>query len=146
MNPEDFLDTAATLLLNARESDQRSCVSRAYYSVYHMLREVLLNTLPLTLLQSSGMGSKNQISHDKLPSALKNSSDPAIAEIGEQLLMLNVERTRADYQLDRPVVKNNARVQYENATDLRDDLKAYGLSKLAQALKSDLEKTFRASP
>jgi uncharacterized protein (UPF0332 family) len=39
MNPEDFLDTAATLLLNTRESDYRSAVSRAYYAVYHIRRD-----------------------------------------------------------------------------------------------------------
>ncbi len=60
MNPEDFLDTAALLLLNSRESDLRTCVSRDYYAVYQMLRIALLQHLPLMSLQNSGLGDKNQ--------------------------------------------------------------------------------------
>jgi len=145
MNPEDFLETAALLLLNNRESDYRSAVSRSYYAAYHMLRLSLLQIIPLTLLQNSGIGSKYQISHDKLPVALKNLSDPAIAKMGEHLLRLKLERTRADYRLESPISKACAVAEYSVALNLRDELKAFGVKNLALILKNELEKTYGAT-
>jgi uncharacterized protein (UPF0332 family) len=42
MLSDDFLDTARRLAAGATEGDWRSAVSRAYYSLFHRIRDVCL--------------------------------------------------------------------------------------------------------
>ena len=42
MRPEEFLDAADRLTRGTTEGDWRSAVSRAYYGVFHRLRDALL--------------------------------------------------------------------------------------------------------
>ena len=143
MNPEDFLNTALDLLQqNKREADLRTCVSRGYYALYHMLSQKLLADIPLTLLQASGLGGKAQIGHERLASVLKGASHIKLKMMGGFLDNLRIARLKADYNLSRPLSHATATIEHENARILRDQLQQFGLSNLSRIVKQDLESIF----
>ena len=140
MNPEDFLDTAGYLLsANKREADRRSCISRAYYGVYSLLKEEMLKGIPLALLQSGSLGDRNRINHAGLASRLRISGSPDLQRLGERLDNLRSARIDADYKLDKIITQERAADEYKNATELRDDLKQYGVPQLVGILKKTLQ-------
>lgn len=143
MNPEEFLLTAFDLIqLNKRESDLRTSVSRAYYAIHLQLGNMIRTGLPLTLLQASGLGGKNQMGHEKLVSTLLASSSPKIKTMGALLHNLRLARIHADYVMSRPISHVAAKGEYENACDLRDDLLQFGHANLIRILRQELEAVF----
>lgn len=147
MNPEDFLITSLDLLQqNKREADLRTCISRAYYAIHLLLGNAVRAGLPLSLLQASGLGGKNQMGHEKLISALGASGNPKIKTMGALLHNLRLARIHADYVMSRTVSHASAKSEYENACNLRDDLQQFGLANLGRILKQELEAAFGTSP
>lgn len=141
MKPDEFIDTAAHLLLTGRrEGDWRSSISRGYYGVYWMISEEILRIIPLLTLQNCSLClAKNHISHERLPNALRNSTSSDLKKFGEQLEKLRAARIEADYRLEQVVTKAKAADIYERAAELKAELVRFGIAKLAKTLKSELE-------
>lgn len=142
MKAEEFFATATDLLLSPkREADLRSCVSRAYYALYLMPGMELLKAIPLVLLQNHSLThSKNHISHENLPKALRHSSNAAIRAFGGELESLRLARIDADYHLDRMVSRDWAADVYETAATLKSNVERFGISKMMKLIRADLEK------
>ena len=94
MNPRDFLDVANDLVTGVREADWRSAVSRAYYSAFHVARD---------LLRHCGFVVPHaDQAHSYLWLRLSNCGHLAIEEAGRRLGKLRTNRNGADYDLDHP--------------------------------------------
>ena len=89
MNWREFLTLAARLAAGAAEEDWRSAVSRAYYSAFHVARQ-LLSDLGFTVPRADR-------AHQYLVFRLSNGGDPAVAQAGRDLETLRRLRNRADY-------------------------------------------------
>jgi len=144
MRPAQFFETAQDLLLaRKREADRRSCISRAYYGVYLMFSDEILNTIPRTLLQTASLcRGKDHIAHERLPMVLRSSNDAKLQEFGDKLEHLRVARVSADYRLKYIVTQENAANVFESASELADELHQFGLPKVAKIIHADLAGTF----
>jgi uncharacterized protein (UPF0332 family) len=100
MNVRDFLTVAKGLLLGTTEASWRSAVSRAYYSAFHVARQ---------LLEQVGFAvPRADRAHSHLWLRLSNCGDPTIQLAGRELNNLRGLRNRADYEVDRPMSKDEA--------------------------------------
>lgn len=140
MHPEEFLASAELCLANgaSREGHRRSCISRAYYAAYSVLKEAVRTHLSLPLIQSS-LGDKSAIAHIKLCGALKGSKDATLRDFGVRIDGLRLARITADYHLDHQVSQAKACNEYENAVDLISDMQSHGLNKIARTLEGELK-------
>jgi uncharacterized protein (UPF0332 family) len=91
MNGRDFLTLAVQLSKESTEAAWRSAVSRAYYAVFHVARD-LLAVLGFTVPYGDR-------AHSYLWMRLSNSSDPDIEDAGAALNTLRQNRNRSDYDL-----------------------------------------------
>ena len=90
MNPLDFLEVADTLKDSPQEAERRTAVSRAYYSVFHFIKNYLKEHrihVPYP-------------EHDPLVRYIKNSGIEKADMLYQMLADLKEERNRADYRLD----------------------------------------------
>jgi len=144
MFPQDFLQTAERLLSTGTptESDRRYSVSRAYYAVYLVLKLEFEREIPLALLQQSGLGGKNRISHERLPTALKSSATAQLTMLGDAIESLRLARIDADYLMNKPFSHAFAIDQFENASELLAEIEAFGASRIAKQIKEDIRKNF----
>jgi hypothetical protein len=95
MNPRAFLDVADALITGMNEADWRTAVSRGYYAVFHVARE---------LLQQCGFRvPRADQAHAYLWLRLSNAGDPDVARAGRDASFLRTARNWADYDLDRPM-------------------------------------------
>jgi uncharacterized protein (UPF0332 family) len=100
MNSREFLTLAHTLLAATSEAAWRSAVSRAYYSAFHVARE---------LLDSLGFAvPRGERAHAHLWLRLSNCGDSQIATTGAALNSARQDRNFADYDLHRPLTQANA--------------------------------------
>jgi uncharacterized protein (UPF0332 family) len=95
MDPSDFLDTANDLAMGSRESDWRSAVSRAYYALFHLARQLLVR---LGFHPPDG-----ERVHGYVWLRVGNCGHPELAESGQNLNQLRRTRNWADYDLDHPM-------------------------------------------
>jgi hypothetical protein len=65
MSPDDFLALAARLSASSGEAERRSAVSRAYYGVFHIARQVI-EACGVTCPESAE-------AHDKISKCLQQS-------------------------------------------------------------------------
>ncbi|HZT80535.1 MAG TPA: HEPN domain-containing protein [Gemmataceae bacterium] len=93
MNGRDFLTLADSLVAGSTEAEWRSAVSRAYYAVFHIARQ-LFTDLGFTVPQSDR-------AHAYLWYRLSNTGDPQVAWAGSSLNDLRSLRNEADYDLHR---------------------------------------------
>lgn len=145
MSPKDFLQTAERLLSTgtSTESDWRSAVSRAYYAVYLVLKLEFEREIPLALLQQSGLGGKNRISHERLPTTLKSSSNAQLSPLGDAIEALRLARIDADYMMNKTFTQPFALDQFENARELLAEIEAYGAVRIAKLIKEDIRNNFK---
>jgi uncharacterized protein (UPF0332 family) len=87
----EFIATADRLSQGGSEGDWRSAVSRAYYGVFHHLRE-------LFLAHGVDLGRSGQ-AHFNLYVGLLNCGFPAVAILGSRIDQLRSDRVEADYSL-----------------------------------------------
>jgi hypothetical protein len=92
MHPRLFLDLARDLAKSGGPAQCRSCVSRAYYAVYHAAAQ-FLERMQIRQLRTDY--------HIKLQQRLLNSSDDECARLGSDLGDLHQARIDADYHLDQ---------------------------------------------
>jgi uncharacterized protein (UPF0332 family) len=110
MDPRDFLVVAAEWAAGTREAEWRSAVSRAYYSVYHVGRELLIR---------AGFAIPDgPTGHSAVLLRLANAGQPDIREAGNTLRILRGFRNRADYDLDTPFLEAWAVEQTQQAHNL----------------------------
>jgi uncharacterized protein (UPF0332 family) len=110
MRWDEFLNTAERLALGATEGDWRSAVSRAYYGLFHYLREVLL-------AGGLNLGASGAC-HFNLYAGLMNCGIAAAARLAPRLDRLREARVKADYQLNRLVTSAIALHEVQEARSL----------------------------
>jgi uncharacterized protein (UPF0332 family) len=95
MDPREFLVVASEWAVGTNEAEWRSAVSRAYYSAFHVGRE---------LLESAGfVVPESALAHAYVWLRLANAKNSLIVEAGNQLNVLRGQRNRADYALKQPL-------------------------------------------
>ena len=96
MDPKDFLELAKSIYQdrsNLVEARQRTAISRAYYSAFHILKPISVKIDPSIALVTSG-----EI-HEKVITALKKSKEGKHRVLGDKLFTLRGNRNTADYHL-----------------------------------------------
>jgi uncharacterized protein (UPF0332 family) len=94
MNPRDLLEVAEELASGPHEAYWRSSVSRAYYSAFHVARDLFA--------QCGFQVPAAERAHTYLSIRLMNSQHPEMAETGTSLDDLRRARNRADYDIRLP--------------------------------------------
>jgi uncharacterized protein (UPF0332 family) len=138
-----FLDAARRYARETTEADWRSAISRAYYAVFHVLREALP--------QHGVAVGRAATAHSNLHLGLLNSGNPDVADLARGLDDLRIERTRADYELTRPVAQSDADRCVQSAQQLLADFQALiaaglDLSQLATTVRAFLVRIGRLPP
>ncbi|MFO0841778.1 MAG: HEPN domain-containing protein [Gemmataceae bacterium] len=114
MNPLEFLDLASEWSVGTREGEWRSSISRAYYAVFHVARNLLA--------QVGFQVPSASVSHQYLFQRLNNCGEPIVQKAATLLNNLRRERNFADYDLDAPVDEQRAIDAVNDATDVNSTL------------------------
>lgn len=115
MNPQDFLQTAKNLSGSQYEADMRSAISRAYYAALH----TAFSALPEQ--RRPNLKARDKSSHSKVIDAYDGWSrtiEPKRTDkrlIKEMLIDIKNQRTRADYELDTEIKKDDVSDSLEQA-------------------------------
>jgi uncharacterized protein (UPF0332 family) len=120
MRPDDFLETADRLTRGTTEGDWRSAVSRAYYGVFHRLRDALL-------VQGLDVG-RGGAAHFNLYSGLHNCGIAQVALVAQGVDLLRAARVWADYDLRRPFPQLRAAKSVQEAHSVVTDFQAVFLT------------------
>ena len=100
MDPTEFLDLAGEWAVGSREGEWRSSVSRAYYAVFHVARNLLR--------QAGFQVPMGTTCHQYLYFRLNNYGDVTVRTAADLLNRLRRARNEADYDLDTRVAEQNA--------------------------------------
>lgn len=106
----DFLVLAEKWVQAPTEAEWRSAVSRAYYGVFHQARN-LIRDLGFVV-------PRGDQAHAYLWLRLSNSLHAQLQLAGSELNSLRRERNRADYDLDRTLGHDDARLQVQAARQI----------------------------
>lgn len=118
----EFLETAKRLLDGSpTEADWRTSINRSYYGVFVTLA-VLLKSRISKADRELRLGDDPM--HKPTIDSLKNASGERVRQIGKLLESLSSARCRADYHPNKQVTLKAARTEFENATDLLDDVRS----------------------
>jgi uncharacterized protein (UPF0332 family) len=110
MDGRDFLSVAKGLLSAGTEAAWRSAVSRAYYAIFHVARE---------LLEDLGFAvPRGDRAHGHLWLRLSNCGDPPVENAGRELSDLRRERNRADYDVNVPLSSSTAAALVRDAEQI----------------------------
>ena len=91
MTGRDFLTLAKTLSASTNEAARRTSVSRAYYALYHYIRDYLI---------SAGIRVTTEpVEHKRMIRYLKNTGIDETKYIGEKIEEIREKRNKADYEL-----------------------------------------------
>jgi uncharacterized protein (UPF0332 family) len=116
MDARDFLATADRLAQGATEADWRSAVSRAYYAVFHVARQLFTDcgfTVP-----------RADRAHPYLWLRLCNSGDAGVQRAGADLDALRRLRNHADYDVNQLLRQATALSQTQIARHIMQALDA----------------------
>lgn len=102
MSANEFLLTAIYLRDSGADEHLRSCISRAYYSMYHSAKPLADAHFPDSSVNRP-MGV-----HERLSKRFKASPDPRAQGVGYALEEMKRQRCSADYDLDRPITQRQA--------------------------------------
>jgi uncharacterized protein (UPF0332 family) len=120
MDANEFLSFAGRLTLAPKSgaSDYRSAISRSYYAVYHLARQVLRDRLSFHCHDDN--------EHIWVYQHFYNCTGTA-KEVGRLLNNLHEARKKADYNLDDGSVERQAQAQFEleRATKIKSLLAQY---------------------
>jgi uncharacterized protein (UPF0332 family) len=110
MDPREFLRVAAEWATGDSEADWRSAVSRAYYAVHHVGRDLLV---------SAGFAIPDgPAAHGAVWLRLANAGQVDVVAAGNTLKLLRNVRNQADYNLGTPFPQKLAIDQTEAAHDI----------------------------
>jgi len=110
MNPREFLTLAQRLSLETTEAAWRSAISRAYYAVFHVARQ-LLEDLGFTVPRADR-------AHGYLWLRLANCGDARVQQAGRDLNDLRRHRNEADYDLARSIQSRIAQIHEQLAAQI----------------------------
>jgi uncharacterized protein (UPF0332 family) len=132
MNPLDFLDLAGEWAVGSREGEWRSSISRAYYAVFHVARN-LLAQVGFAVPAASA-------SHQYLSFRLHNCGDRVVQDAADLLSRLRQKRNIGDYELDAPIDEHDAIDAVNRAMDINSTLSALAtnpalLAQVTQAMR-----------
>jgi uncharacterized protein (UPF0332 family) len=116
MNERDFLQVAVLLAAEKTEAAWRSAVSRAYYAVFHVGRQ-LLSELGFTV-------PRDEKAHEFMYRRLNNCGHPQIVAAARRLGTLRDERNRCDYDLYLMIPQTTALLRIQAAQDIIQELDA----------------------
>lgn len=116
MQWREFLETARRLAVGTSEGDWRSAVSRAYYAIFHSIREWLL-AFGIDL----GRGGQ---AHSSLYLGLSNCGISAAQSLANRIDALRTFRTNADYDLWRAFNAMTAQSVVSEADSVNADFQA----------------------
>ncbi len=109
MTGRDFLTVAKTLHASDEEAARRSSISRAYYALYHEVRESLLSAgIPVTTKPEE---------HKKMIRYLKNSGIQEAKYVGDKMDDIREKRNNADYELNDSSFSKNTSLLYYIMTE-----------------------------
>lgn len=116
VTPEDFIRLADELIQDACPIKIRTAVCRGYYGAYHAAKNFHAQLpTPGMVLTAGGV-------HEELIQRLENPSFPRAdtrwwlsKSLGLMLRRVRGARTHADYQLDKPFVRDKAETSIEEA-------------------------------
>jgi uncharacterized protein (UPF0332 family) len=111
---EDFLESAKVLLNNSdsKEIDFRNLISRSYYALFHLSREIA-ETLPLSTDEYEKQGS-----HKEIIVKFEKSNDNYLKRLGREINRLKKSRERADYDANEDVTRLEAAKHFYDIKDL----------------------------
>jgi len=128
-----FLTTAQFLHTEgSEEADFRSAVSRAYYACFLAARGIAFRNCRGDLRLAAGIDKEKRIRHEPLQKYLKAGLADPVRRLGVELAGLCGSRMEADYDMSKPVGK-------EDAAQSIDDAEAF-LAALAAANPKDIGK------
>jgi uncharacterized protein (UPF0332 family) len=127
MTGRDFLTFAKTLYALDDEAARRTSISRAYYALYHHVRECLVSLgIPITTEPKE---------HQRMVRYLKNSGIDDAKYVGEQMNDIREKRNNADYKLsDSSFNKNTCDLYCSKAETLFDQLDSMDKQSLKNGL------------
>jgi len=109
MSGRDFLIFAKTLYTSDDEAARRTSVSRAYYALYHHVREnLILSGIRVTTKPEE---------HQRMVRYLKNSGIEDAKFVGEQMNDIREKRNNADYELNDSSFNKNTCALYCSITE-----------------------------
>lgn len=130
MDPRDFYRTAQELLNlpSSLESNYRSSISRAYYSIFILIQSSVLKQTSVQLLLRAQLST--QLGHEWVIAALRSSKISEIKSIAMHLHSLGRIRKRADYDMSVSVQISDAIRELQNAARLQNAIDSFGLQKI----------------
>ena len=135
MSPDDFLKTANRLALSRASgaADFRSSISRAYYAVYHLARQILNDQLQFYCRAG---GNEHQWVHRHFA----NCTNADAHEAGRVIQDMHDARKNADYDLSDARVETEAaaRLSLERAEKVKHRLAACTNDANLAALKAEM--------
>jgi uncharacterized protein (UPF0332 family) len=126
----EFLNTARHLAGRGNEADSRSAVSRAYYAVFHVVRD-LLSALRFQTPRADR-------AHKYLYYRLNNCGEPSVENAAVLLDNLRSLRNHADYDLGRPLAADaaaNAMADAALILQVLDNLTSIERTRIMDAVK-----------
>lgn len=114
MNGRAFLDLARGLAADPTEAAWRTAVSRAYYAVFHVARE-LMEDLGFAVPRADA-------AHKHMAFRLGNSSAASVVAAGKDLDSLRRYRNLADYDMQPPIDQVRAQRAVQTAEQILEVL------------------------
>ncbi len=131
MDVLDFLRVAESWVIRPTEAEWRSAVSRAYYSVFHVARQLLV--------QCGVEVRKGDQAHAYLWRRLSNCGVPEVQHAGRELQNLRGDRNLADYDMHVAFPQAHAKAAVELANETAKALRLAAVepqrSKLIAAIR-----------
>ena len=115
MDVLDFLRVAEGWVIRPTEAEWRSAVSRAYYSVFHVARQLLM--------QCGFEVRKGDQAHAYLWRRLSNCGVPDVQHAGRELQNLRGDRNVADYDMHIAFPQAHAKAAVELAAETAEALR-----------------------
>jgi uncharacterized protein (UPF0332 family) len=143
MNGRDFLGTASLLATDRQnEAAFRSAVSRAYYACFLSARVIVFDNCDKRILGKDGITNERGIRHKPIQNYLKDSNNPEIRMIGEDLSGLSGNRNDADYNMSTRIILDDAKDALENAEHFLTSLDGLNSNEIGRSVEEYLRKIY----
>ena len=142
MDGKCFLITARFLRTRgSHEADFRSAVSRAYYACFLAARGIAFRNCSGGLRLAGGIAREKDILHKPLQNFLKAGLANTVRQLGEDLAGLQGSRADADYDMAKPIGKEDAVQSIDEAEAFLTALGAANPQDIGKAVETYIEKT-----
>ena len=107
-----FLKTAEKLKEETPEADSRTSISRSYYAIIHLVKE---------MLEQEKININREQTH-LLHNIFFECNNSKVKAIGNHMSSLQIARVKADYKLSEKVEKRHAKINYKIACKAENDI------------------------